>query len=508
MSEASLAEKRATLFECSFNRAVKIRNKIPDLTSNAGVLLLREADHRLGVTASLAARLHDPRNPKRTRYSMEELLRERLYAMVLGYPHQDDLDNLAHVPAIRAGVWNCPGERVADERLASQPTTSRLLSILSRSGNIEALRSAPGQVIAAHQKASGEDRRVKLGVVDVDGFPVEVHGNQPGAQYNGYYKSTVYSPLAAFFSVNGDFSSRRLGEGFLHAILRKGTASAAAGAKRFISQASAKAKRLAQKTAFRIDAGFASAEVLNHIDRLGDIFTSRLPHNAVLERLAEPYLVRPANRPLKEGCQFAIELKGYLNPKWSKTYRVVLVVVDKPELNGNLALWPEYFFLVTNWPENQMPTLVLLQHYRQRGTFEDRFGELNAMGLKLSYDDFRRNEAELLLHLLAFNLAETLRSEMEAANDPRPNPPASNPDGGWDIGRFINVVLKIAAALTHGGRRLRFDLAEGAAWLWKALLSRLERWRWPASCKRPPEPKSRRIVPAPSHSFLCFNYRF
>jgi hypothetical protein len=75
---------------------------------------------------------------------------------------------------------------------------------------------------------------VRHGTVDIDSFPIEVHGGQPGGAYNGYYKETVYHPLLASFSVEGNYDSGfhgyRLGNGFLHAVLQRGTAHTAEGA--------------------------------------------------------------------------------------------------------------------------------------------------------------------------------------------------------------------------------------------------------------------------------------
>ncbi|MDR1612089.1 MAG: transposase [Planctomycetota bacterium] len=62
---------------------------------------------------------------------MAELLRERLYAFALGFSRQDGADRLAHDPAFRTAVWDRPGCEAADERLASQPTSSRLVSLLA-----------------------------------------------------------------------------------------------------------------------------------------------------------------------------------------------------------------------------------------------------------------------------------------------------------------------------------------------------------------------------------------
>ena len=80
------------LLEPTFQRAVKVAAGNDRLTSDGGAILLREADHRLGLVESLAARLADPRRQDRIRYTLLELLRFRLYALGLGYSAQDDLD--------------------------------------------------------------------------------------------------------------------------------------------------------------------------------------------------------------------------------------------------------------------------------------------------------------------------------------------------------------------------------------------------------------------------------
>ena len=494
------------LHHFQFNRAVFVRDASPRLTAEAGALLLRELDQKLDITRHLAGQLFDPRDPAKIRYEDTVLLRNRLYALALGHARQDDADRLAHDPAFRVAVWDRPGDRPLDERLASQPSTSRLLARLAdpaMPGNLQALRNALAFSLRAHQKAHA-DARVRFGVVDTDGFPVETHGQQPGAAYHGYYKKTVYSPLVACFSARGDFNAPRLGDGFLHAILRKGNAAAATAAEGFLRAASAKARKLAVTVCHRLDAGFADARLFNLLDGLGDRFVCRLPHNAVLDRLAEPHLARPAHRPPKGGYFKAVELDGYHNPGWAKPFRVVLVVVDEPCADGRLDFGPRYFFLVTNLTPEQLDATALLELYRQRGTFEDRLGEWNGLRVNLSQDSFRKNEATLLLSLLAFNLAEALRGETESARDPRENPPATTPYGGWDMERFRRVVLRAGARVVKGGRRLWFDLAEGVAPLWRALLDRIGRLR-PARKTR--GPARREYVPPPEHAFLSMTYR-
>ena len=485
------------LFEPTFNRAIKVRKRDDRLTSDAGVLLVREAEHRLGLVESLAARMIDPRDPALVRYSLVELLRERLYAQSQGYRAQDDLDRLAHDPALKMAVWDRPGETVLDERLASQPTHSRLLDILaSCPQNREALRGALADWVERHLRAGGNDHAARYGTVDLDSFPIEVHGEQPGGAYNGHYRETVYHPLVASFSVNGNYDplqhGGRLGHGFVHAILRSGTAPSAEGTARFVDELMRKCGGLAQVLDLRMDAGFTHGEVMDRLTDHKVRFLGRLKGNRVLDDLAAPHLTRPAGRPPKEGYEFTVELGPYRAESWRHAQRLILVVIDAPDATtGQLNLLPDYFFLVTNHPKTELSGDDGLEHYRGRGTFEDRVGEFNkAIHPRLSSPDFHENEVTFLLCLLAFNLASMLRGEME-----------ETVGGCWDLHRFQTTVLKAGARVVKHSRRRLVDLAQAVAPLWELLVARLRRWKLSARWPAPPGPAIRPGQPLPAHAF-------
>jgi len=496
------------LFEPEFNRAIKLRQADPRITSNGGAFLLREADHRLGLTVDLAAQLSDPRRPERIRYQQVELLRQHLYALALGYAHQDDQDTLAHDPALKLSVWDRPGRQGLHERLASQPTDYRLLDRLATPGNRRALRAALSEWVVRHQRAAGAGRKVTHGTLDIDPFPIEVHGRQAGGAYHGYYRQTIYHPLVASFSAGGDYDASRLGEGFVHAILRRGNSSSAEGAARFVRTVLQPSRQLASHLDVRIDAGLVNGRVLDAIDDEGARFVGRIRNNAVLDAWAQPYLKRPPGRPLQEGDEFAVELGAYQAGEWTRSYRVVLVVIDLPDPKTGLReLFPHYFFLVTNWRIEQRDGWALVEHYRQRGTFEDRLGEFNgAIGNGLSADSFEANEASLLLKLLAFNLAGMLRGELEDASG-----------CGWDLKRVQQTVLKAGARLVQHARRVIVDVAQAAGVLWDRLLARLKCWWRPSRSVAGPRgaptnwgrasPRPRRWLPPPRHAHLCLVLR-
>ncbi|MDR1611972.1 MAG: hypothetical protein LBT97_04220 [Planctomycetota bacterium] len=96
------------------------------------------------------------------------------------------------------------------------------------------------------------------------------------------------------------------------------------------------------------------------------------------------------------------------------------------------------------------------------------------MGTSLSARNLAENDATLQLACIAFNFANLLRGELEAASDPRPNPPANQADG-MGLGRFQEVFLNAAGVLERQGRRLVFKLSRGLGACWLALWMRFEK---------------------------------
>lgn len=487
-----MSEAGPVIFEPSFNRSVKVRSRDERLTSNAGVLLLREVDHRLGLTESLGVEMVDPRRQDLIRYPMTELLRERIYSLALGQKPADDADLLAQDPAMRMAVWNRPGDQVLQERLASQPSHSRLLDRLANfPDNVELLRYGLAEWVLRHLRATGRDRSVIRATLDLDSFDIVTYGKQDGAEYNAYYGEKVYHPLIASFSPEGDYDSRRLGDGFVHGVLRNGNVVSAAGAVEFVLDALLKCEGMAQTVDLRMDAAFAIKEVLDAMSDHGVHFVARLAKNPVLERLAQPHLNRPVGRPPSEGYELTIELGYHRADTWKHAQRVVLVVVDKPDSRtGQLELFPRSFFLVTSWTAEEKSAEALLDHYRRRGTFEDRIGELRACTqAHLSSPRFEENEATLLLCLLAFNLVAMIRGELEEATQ-----------SGWDLGRVQRSVLKAGARVNTSARRLIVDVAAAAIVVWRYLIKRIETWL-PSKLWEPLEgPQPRSYIPPPSHA--------
>jgi hypothetical protein len=234
--------------------------------------------------------------------------------------------------------------------------------------------------------------------------------------------------------------------------------------------------------AVRIDAGFPEDELLSALEERGTPYVARLRNNAVLDRLAAPFLSRPPGRPPAEPRTWCYELDYRAEP-WSRERRVVLVVMERAE-----ELFLPHFWLVTNWTMEQHDAHELLALYRQRGTAEGHMGELmsvldpalsSAPRAKSHYrgrpletqlvagDAFANNEVRLVLNVLAYNLVHAARVLAEQATG-----------HGWGLARFREVGLRVAGRVLVHGRRAVLVVSEGAAQLWHALWPRLMRLQY------------------------------
>jgi hypothetical protein len=458
MSDGSATQAGAASTTLEFNRSVRVSASAQRLSSDAGALLLRELDERVGFTRELAARLLDPRDPRFTDYSLAELIRARLFLVALGWGDQNDANLLREDPAFCVAVAEQRGQGAIDRVLASQSTQSRLIDTLALRPNRRELRWALTD-LALRVHALTHGGPLTRFTLDLDSTDKETHGEQEGANRNGHYGHRCYHPLVAFVGETGDL---------VGAWLRRGNVSsqkgAAAFAKGLLDRLDGKLGHLA---AVRADAAFATPSLMRMLEKRLVKYVFRLKSNATLARLAQPYLKRPVGRPPKDEVrEWHYELQ-YGAKSWRQKRRVVLVVVDDPNDRFMGMPQPRHFFLVTNFSRVSMPGPRLTDFYRQRGTSEVWIGELkNEVLPSLSSPTLAENAVTFMLGAIAFQLAHTLRA-VASKLDQRPN--------RLTIAGLRARVLKAAVRFTKGKRRLFASVAESAWVLWEALLGWLAR---------------------------------
>src|SRR3981081_2219775 len=145
-----------------------------DVSSDGGIMLLRQADHRLGLVKALDAALPDPRDPELITHRQADLLRQRIYGLALGY---EDLND--HATLRQDLAWQTALER--DTELASSPTLCRLEQPGDRKAAV-----AFHQVLIEKFSASFAEAPTEL-ILDFDATDDRVHGTQEGRFYHGYY---------------------------------------------------------------------------------------------------------------------------------------------------------------------------------------------------------------------------------------------------------------------------------------------------------------------------------
>src|ERR1043166_8468283 len=240
------------------------------LSSDAGLVLLKDIDDQLGLTRALAAVLADSRDARRIHFTSEDLLKQRIFQIAAGYEDANDANTLRDDPIFKLMLDRLPETGAP---LASQPTLSRFENRISRT---ELYRMA---VVLLKQFIASYDSPPKVIVLDVDDTEDRVHGQQEQARYDGYYGGYCFMPLHLYEGLSG-----RLITTILKAKRFTGTQMLAV-LKRVV-------KRLRQAwpdtlLIFRGDSHFAYPEVMQWIEAQANLhYVTGLTSNAVLQTLA------------------------------------------------------------------------------------------------------------------------------------------------------------------------------------------------------------------------------
>jgi hypothetical protein len=153
------------------------------LSSDAGLLPVRQFDQRIGLTWSFAAALDDPRDPDLTEHSYLEMVRSRVYGILAGYEDQNDHDTLRADPVFKLIADRSP----EDGDLASQPTLSRFENAIS----IKSLKRLRG--VFLDQFIASFDTPPRHLTFDLDAVDDPAHGHQQLTFWHGYYDHTKQS---------------------------------------------------------------------------------------------------------------------------------------------------------------------------------------------------------------------------------------------------------------------------------------------------------------------------
>ena len=174
------------------------------LSSDAGVLVLRGVEKKLGLAARLASCIRDRRNPELIEHTLEEMLRLRMFAIAAGYEDADDCDSLRHDPIFKMAVGRAPE---SGDPLCSQPTMSRLENAPSR---IEIARLTAALVDLFCDSYRRAPSTITL---DIDDTVDVVHGQQQLSLFNAHYDERCFLPIHIYEAASGKPVAMILREG-------------------------------------------------------------------------------------------------------------------------------------------------------------------------------------------------------------------------------------------------------------------------------------------------------
>ena len=236
-----------------------------DVTSDGGILLLRQLDREMGLTRAIARQLSDDRDPQRCLHRTETLVRQRVFGLALGYEDLNDHQALRHDIALQTAVDT-------DRVLASQSTLCRFEQQADRDWAITIHEEMIEQFIRSFRRPPKKPL-----YLDFDATADRVHGQQLGRHFNGYYNHYIFLPLFVF-----------CGDQLLVSYLRPASLDAAHHAGAILALL---VRRLRQawpevKIVFRGDSGFCRPLILNWCDRHGVDYIIGLAGNKRLAKLA------------------------------------------------------------------------------------------------------------------------------------------------------------------------------------------------------------------------------
>ncbi len=304
-------------------------------TSEGGAGLLRAVDRRMGVTAGLAALLVDRRDPTRVQHSLEELFRQRVFSIGLGYSDQNDAARVGTDPMLKGVTGRAP---IKGADLASQATLSRFENAVTAHELVALSRKLEEDVI---ERLCARHRGARRITIDMDPSCDPTHGAQQGALFNGFYDTWCYLPVFGFLTVDGD------PEQYLFcARLRPGNAKEGRTSLRTIRRMVKRLRRAFPRTQIlvRLDSGFAGSRLFDALDELGVKYVVGMPKNKRLLDLCDAEMTAAAVLAAMEDK--TAQIYGdceYRAKSWSRSRRVVFkaqVLVATGKVNKDNARVP------------------------------------------------------------------------------------------------------------------------------------------------------------------------
>jgi hypothetical protein len=408
------------------------------LSSDGGLLPIRQLDEALGMTGQFAGALIDDRTGPALTHTYLEMTRMRVYGILAGYEDQNDHDALRSDAVFKLLAGRSP----EDNDLASQPTLSRFENAIGPKSLFQLRDVFIDQFIASFEEPPSHL------TLDIDTFDDATHGQQQLTFFHGYYDQYQYLPRVITCAENDQI---------VMAALLFGTASPTLGAADDLEYLVGRLRAVwpGVRITIRADSGFAVPRFYEACERLELHYTIGLKMNAVLRRNSDALMAEAVAGFEQTGQpQRIFDAFWYRAGSWPAARWVVV----KAEAN---AQGTNRRVVVTNRPGAFVLPQAAYDEYAERGESENRNKELKCSlsADRLSDHRFMANYFRLYLHALAANLLVRVRQIVA-------DPPTADPAGelptealaGRDRRRWFNR------------RREHDPLGEGHAETWRMRL--------------------------------------
>lgn len=412
-------------------RTVVMRRSDAMMSTDSGLLVIRQFDERVRWTERFAECLGDDRD--RSTHSVLSMVRQRVYGIIAGYEDCNDHD------ALRDDViFKLISDRLPDgPPLASQPTLSRFENGVSARSLLRAIDLMVR--LGVERLARKHGGRVP-DVVTIDADPTDdpTHGQQQLTFFHGFYDQHQYFPMIV---------SEPTTKHIFVAWLRPGKVGAALGVEDDLERVAAalKASNAKARVHVRADAGVGNPDLYNWCDAGGHTFSCGMGPNSKLTGWAAPLVRKAAARYATTGeKQRLFAVRRYRARSWKRDYWVVAKAECSAD-GTNLR------FMVTNVKvRTKARAEAAYDAYVQRGESEQRNDELKngLAGDRLSCHRFAANFFRLLMHTLATNLLSALRDDARVPQELRTARP----------GTWRTRIVKVAARIVQTTRRVWVEL--------------------------------------------------
>jgi hypothetical protein len=396
-------------FQGLFTKKVEAEFNGGDITSDAGILLLREIEKRFGIIQQFADCFEDYRDQDQIEFSVYELLTQRVFGIAAGYEDLNDHDELRSDPVFAAAVgredptgMDRSREQDMGKALAGKSTLNRLELEAEKESDkrykkFSAIWKEIEDVFVDYfmQLKRKKPRRL---IFDLDATDDPLHGNQEGRFFHGYYDEYCYLPLYIF-----------CGDDLLCAKLRESGIDASAGS---VDELGRIVRRIRNKwpdvhIMVRGDSAFCREDIMrwceeNDVEYVFGIAKNERLKNAIAEELDE------AQKEFAKTGRAARVYKDFMYrtlDSWSRSRRII----GKAEY---LAKGGNPRFVVTSYSGDIYDAKTLYEkQYCPRGDMENRIKEqqLYLFSDRTSSSKMRANQLRLWFSSLAYVLMNALR---------------------------------------------------------------------------------------------------